>query len=161
MRDQRRLLASSAAVAVAGLLTLAACAPAEPPDLRDAQRQAQDFVDAAMTSDGALAVTSGVVGPRRGDGLDDSGITVGFPEPVIVDDVEVVCFGGGEARLAVSVVAADGASNSVTVPVPCDGEPRQVGLPQRTRGVSDVSVNSWLERGEGGVLATVVQGSLP
>lgn len=142
------------------LLFVTACTPSPPPDLSTAQRQAHDFVDAAMTSENALAVTSGVVGPLQGDGFVESGITVSFPDPVIVDDVEVVCYGGGEARLSVSVVAATRVSNSVTVPVPCDGEPRQVGLAQRTRGVSDVTVSSWLERGEGGVLATVVHGTL-
>lgn len=147
-------------VIVVGGLSLAACAPAEPPDLSAAQRQAQDFVDAAMTSDGALAVTSGIVGPRQGDETPESGITMSFPNPVTVDDVDVVCFGEGEARLTVLVEAA-GRSNSVTVPVPCDGETRPVGLPEPMPGTSDVTVSSWLESGEGAVLATVVRGTRP
>ena len=160
MRSLRLLLAKSAAVAVTGLLSVTACTPATPPDLSAAQRQAQDFVDAAMTSEGALAVTSGVVGPRRGDELPESAITVSFPSPVIVDDVDVVCFGGGEARRSVMVVAA-GTSTSVTGPVPCDGETRPVGLPEPTPGVSDITVSGWLERGDGAVLAAVVRGTLP
>jgi hypothetical protein len=160
MRNRRRFLAITSAVSVSALLSLTACAPAEEPDLRLAEQQADDFVDAAMEENGALSVTSGKIAPRQGDGLQESGITVGFPEPVIVEGVDVACFGGGEAQLAVTVVSASSGSSTVTTPVPCDGETREANLLGPSRGVSEVTIDSWLESGAVSILATVIRGTL-
>jgi hypothetical protein len=139
-------------------LSLTACAQAQAPDLDAARQEANDLLDAAADQEGVLATTSGLIGRKAEDALDEKGITVTFAETVNLDGVDVVCFGGGEAVVTVQVVSTSGGS-SVSMPVPCDGETRDADLSDPTRGITEVSVNGWLEQGEGSILAAVIRGT--
>ncbi len=161
MRDRRLLLAITMAVATVTTLSLSACVPAEAPDVGAAQREANDFLEDAVDQDGVLATTSGTIGPRAENAPGDQGTTVDFSEAVDLDGVDVVCFGGGKAQLTVTVLSAPGGTDSVTMPLTCDGQRSEATLPQRLRGVTQVSVNGWLEQGELSVLAAVFRGTAP
>lgn len=158
MRDRRLLLAITVAVAAVATLGLSACVPAETPDLGSAQREANDFLEDAVDQAGVLATTSGTIQPKAEDAPDEKGITVTFSQTVDLEGVDVVCFGGGEAVVTVQVVSTS-LGSSLAVPIPCDGEPRTAPLPDNTRGVTEVSVNGWLERGSVSVVSAVLRGT--
>ncbi|UTT62884.1 hypothetical protein [Microcella humidisoli] len=154
------MLAITLAVAAVTPLGLSACVPAETPDLGAARQEANDFLEDAVDQPGVLATTSGTVGPKAEDAPDEKGITVTFAETVDLDGVDVICFGGGEAVATVQVVSTSGGS-SLSIPIPCDGETHEAPLPDGTRGVTEVSVNGWLDRGSVSVLLAVLRGTAP
>jgi hypothetical protein len=158
MRNPRQLLAIRVMAAMVATLALTACVQAPAPDLDAARQEADDLLDAAADQQGVLATTSGVIGQKPENEPEEKGITVTFSETVNLDGVDVVCFGGGEAVATVQVMGTSG-SSSISTPVPCDGETRDVDLPDPTRGVTEVSVNGWLEQGEVGILAAVLRGT--
>jgi hypothetical protein len=158
MRNRRSLLAIVTAATMFATLALTACAQTPAPDLDASRQAANDLLDAAADQEGVLATTSGVVEPKAEDAPDEKGITVTFSETVNLAGVDVVCFGGGEAVATVQVVSTSGGS-SLSTPVPCDGETRDVDLPDPTRGVTEVSVNGWLEQGEVSILAAILRGT--
>lgn len=145
------------AIALTLAVALAGCAPGEP-DWDAAQEAADAFVESSSPADGALGAASGRMSPGV-DRAPGEGITLTFPDSARIDDIELVCFGGGEAMMSVEAEHPAG-STGIEVEVRCDGDSTRAELPEPRDRITAVTVDGELSSGTGAVFAAVVTGEV-
>lgn len=146
MRSRR-----AAVVAALGLLALTGCTGA-PPEAAAGTSPAPD-PGASPAGDGAAAVDADALqawidahpvdqGPRNLAGLtgaaspadpdDGGGSTLRFADPIVIGEVELVCFGEGLLSIEVAAAAASSTRTVASEGVPCAEGPHVIGAADLT-----------------------------
>lgn len=145
-------------VPVALAVSLTSCASSPEPDWEAAHSQANAFTEASSTSASFLGGGSLHAVPTADMALDEPAVTLAYPSEVRINEINVACFGDGEANFGVVARAGSSWTGIDAITLTCDSEVHTVPLSASLERINAISLKGTTKMGTGAVIAAVIMG---